>query len=230
MNTPNEQNPSSPDSPDASDPEFVVRAVLGKASETERKAVEARAANDRAAARLVGQLRDVRDAIATSAAEAADPAPRALFERAFALSSRLPKVPSWLDRLKAAVLEPIEQGLAGLGQPGLGQPGLAQPSLRGAGGGLQSFARADWRLDATVERMTDGTPALRIQIEGPVESLSGEIALLDATSGRVLSEGMLDADGACALALPSGSDAVESVDVAFRTQGETFTVRGIRAR
>ena len=29
-------------------------------------------------------------AIATSAAEAADPAPRALFERAFALSSRLP--------------------------------------------------------------------------------------------------------------------------------------------
>jgi len=220
MNTPNEQNPSSPDSPDASDPEFVVRAVLGKASETERKAVETRVANDRTAARLVGQLRDVRDAIATSAAEAADPAPRALFERAFTLSSRLPKVPSWLDRLKAAVLEPIEQGLAG----------FAQPALRGAGGGLQSFAHADWRLDAAVERMADGTPALRIQIEGPVESLSGEIALLDATSGHVLSEGMLDADGACALALPSGSDAVESVDAAFRTQGETFTVRGIRAR
>ncbi|MCE2885594.1 MAG: hypothetical protein LW806_11945 [Planctomycetaceae bacterium] len=220
MTTPNEQNQGSPDSPDASDPEFVVRAVLGKASESERKAVEARAATDRAAARLVGQLRDVRDAIATSAAEASDPAPRALFERAFALSSRLPRVPSWLDRLKAAVLEPIEQGLAG----------FAQPALRGAGGGLQSFARADWRLDAAVERMADGTPALRIQIEGPVESLSGEIALLDATSGRVLSEGMLDADGACALALPSGSDAVESVDLAFRTQGETFTVRGIRAR
>ncbi len=225
MTTPNEQNQGSPDSPDASDPEFVVRAVLGQASENERKAVEARAASDRAAARLVGQLRDVRDAIATSAAEAADPAPRALFERAFALSSRLPKVPSWLDRLKAAVLEPIEQGLAGLAQPS-----LAQPALRGAGGGLQSFARADWRLDAAVERTADGTPALRIQIEGPVESLSGEIALLDATSGRVLSEGMLDADGACALSLPSGSDAVESVDVAFRTQGETFTVRGIRAR
>lgn len=220
MTTPNGQNPPRPDGQDPSDPELAVRAVIGNASEDERRAVEARAASDAAAARLVGQLRDVRDAIASAAAEAADPAPRALFERAFALSARLPEVPGWFDRLKAAVLEPLEQGLAN----------LAQPALRGAGPGLQSYASAGWRLDAIVERTAAGAQSVRVQIDGPHESLAGEIVLLDAASGRVLAAARLDEDGACTLALPTGDEAVASVDVAFHLAGETRTVEGIRIR
>jgi anti-sigma factor RsiW len=220
-----EANESTPPNPrDPTDPEALIDVVLGKASDEDRAALAARSASDAKIARLYGSLLDVRDAIAADAHERTDPAPRALFDRAGALAARLPRVPSWLDRLKSAVLEPLEQNIE------RGLSSFAQPALRGAMPSVQSFGGAIWRLDVVCERSSSGLPVLRMQVDGPGESLQGALAILDASSGRVILESKLDEDGTCVATLLDADAAIEVVDVAFHVQGEILSARGVRTR
>jgi hypothetical protein len=69
-----------------------------------------------------------------------------------------------------------------------------------------------------------------MQVAGPGESLQGALAILDASSGRVILESKLDEDGTCVATLLDADAAIEVVDVTFHVQGEILSARGVRTR
>jgi hypothetical protein len=216
---------NSPPPPDAPrDPESIARVVLGPTGDTQRADALRKIAADPEARQIAATLADVREAIAASTAEAADPAPASLFERAALLANRLPKVPSWLDRLRAVVLVPIEDAL------GTAMLGFSQPALRGARMELRSFAWNDCRLDVSVEQGGDGFVTLRLQLEAPSEDLSGDCVALDAQSGGVVAEAVIDVDGVGTLIIDLRHSEGSAVDLALRIAGSVHVAEGIVLR
>lgn len=218
---PSDENP--PPSNGPADPEAILRTVLGGASPSEAEAVRRAVELDPAAARTAGVLREVRDAIACAAAEAADPPPASLFVRAKSLSQRLPHPPAWFDRLSAAVFERIDEAVAGLA----GGP-MAVPALRGDDElKLHRFAHGALRLDAAATRAADGAVVLRMQLDADGDgSLAGDFALLESDSGAVVAEGRMTDDGGARVSV-AGAAAVRCVDIAVRCAGHTLVARGI---
>lgn len=225
-------SPNNPPPPDAPrDPELIARVILGPTDDPQRADALRNIAADPEARQIAATLADVRDAVRATAAEAADPPPASLFERAFALADRLPQVPSWLDRLRAAVLVPIEDVLAS------GLAGFAQPALRGARMDVRSFAWNDYRLDVSVEdgggRGSGGGKGLitlRLQLEAPIAELSGECVALDARSGAVVAQAPIDQDGSATLIIDIRDSDLALVDLALRTADAVHIAEGIVLR
>jgi hypothetical protein len=221
-------SPNNSPPPDAPrDPELIARVVLGHTGDTQRADALRRIAADPEARQIAATLADVREAFAASIAEAADPPPAALFERAFQLADRLPKVPSWLDRLRAAILIPIEDAVES------GLAGLAQPALRGARMKLQSFEWNDCRLDVSVDEATDfgsGIVTLRLQFETSASDGSGACVALDTRSGSVVAQCELDSDGVGTLRIDLRDADLESVELALHVAGNVHIAEGIVLR
>lgn len=226
----NPDDPHAASNPKPVSPEEILRVVLGQASPEEAAAVRAALDRDPTAARTAGILREIRDAVASLAAEAVDPPPASLFERARALASRLPQPPSWLDRLKATVLARIDQAAADLAG------GLAPaPALRGGQQAtISSFAGSGLRLDAESTRAGDGSYVLRIQLDVAdgagagvsnaidPDSLASEFAVLDVRSGLVLASGTTSDDGAARVTVAAGAAPLGAVEIAVHCGGRTI--------
>lgn len=221
-------SPNNSPPPDAPrDPESIARVVLGHTGDAQRADALRRIAADPEARQIAATLADVREAIAASTAEAEDPPPAALFERAFQLADRLPKVPSWLDRLRASILIPIEDAI------GSGLAGIAQPALRGAGMQLRSFAWNECHLDVAVDDSTDGGSGivtLQLQFETSAIDGSGACVALDARSGSVVAQCELDSDGVGTLRIDLRETDLDSVDLALHVAGNVHLAEGIVLR
>lgn len=214
--------PDAPDLPPPEhEPERLLDALLGKTDPSAAAALQAAAARDPALARLVGTLRDVRDAIA-------DTPPESLFARAERLAASLPAPPSWFDRMKAAVLARID----GAVQDAMGGA-LAVPALRGElDAPIASFAGDGTRLDIEVRRERSGAIAIRIQFDAdaPGGSLAGDVAVLDAGSGQTIASGSLDASGAALVRVEGEAAQAAAIDIALRTEAGSLFAGGIATR
>lgn len=229
----NPDDPHAASNPKPVSPEEVLRVLLGQASPEEAAAVRAALESDPTAARTAGILREIRDVVASLAAEAVDPPPPSLFERARALASRLPQPPSWLDRLKATVLTRIDAMAGGVAADIAG--GLAPvPALRGGQQStISSFAGSGLRLDVESTRGDDGSHVLRMQLDVADDaaaganaidaaSLAGEFAVLDVRSGLVLASGTMSDDGAARVAVAAGAAPLGAVEVAVHCGGRAI--------
>ncbi|MBI1303519.1 MAG: hypothetical protein GC172_06990 [Phycisphaera sp.] len=203
---------------DSNDAERVLQALLGRASPEELAAVRALLANSPELARTARVLRDLLDEMPVIAREGFEPTPTAVLERAKALASLLPKRPNWFDRLKAEVLARIDAAGADLAA------GLAPaPALRGGQQRtLSSFRGGGLRIDAESTRAGDGAYVLRIQLDADdADSLAGDFAVLDATSGAVLASGVVDDNGAARAAIPAALSPSHVVEIAVQCRGRT---------
>jgi hypothetical protein len=210
---PHSQPPS-----DSNDAERVLQALLGRTSPEELAAVQTLLANSPELARTARILRDLLDEMPAIAREGFEPTPAAVLERAKALASLLPRPPSWLNRLKAEVLARIDATAGGLAA------GFAlAPALRGGQQRtLSSFRGSGLRIDAESTRAADGAYVLRIQLDADdADSLAGDFAVLDATSGAVLASGVVDADGAARATIPAALSPLHAVEIAVQCRGRT---------
>ena len=209
---------SSPHPAQPISPEAILRVITGKATPEEAQSLRELAARDPAVAHSVAVLRDVRGAIESLLAEAADPPPASLLERAAALAAQLPRPPSWFDRVRATALVRID----GLAADLAGGPALA-PALRGGSvSSMCSFADETARIDVSAMRSADGSFTLRIQFDTHAEgSLAGDFAVLDSESGEVLAAGVTSDDGAASVGIGGGAPRPTLVDVAVRLNDQT---------
>jgi len=225
--------PERPDDPSPSpsiDPEAIARVLLGRSTAAEESAVRRLIAADPAARRLAAQLADIRAAMAGEAADEIERAPESLFRDARALAHALPRPPAWFDRMKAALLVPLQDAADRLIDGMSGQPALA-PALRGgAAPAIRSFVLDGVRLDVQATESADGRVAILMQLDHAQagdRALAGDCAVLDHATGAVLAAGSMDESGAARLELGEPPHAVE---LALRSPLGTFLTGPIKLR
>jgi 5-hydroxyisourate hydrolase-like protein (transthyretin family) len=149
-------------------------------------------------------LEMIRSAVETIRGDANDPVPTGVIRNAKALSSELPKPPSWFDRAVATVLTPLFDD----------RPQLAM-GLRGTDLRQCTYAAGNLRLDLEVEvtnhsGTTTDEPGnvdthVRGQIDGekPLE-VAVPVAVFVAGTDRMVASTVTEQDGRFDLHLPSG--------------------------
>jgi len=221
--SPNESHP--PTDPSPIDPESIVRALLGTASDAEKALVAAAVATNPAARRTANGIADIRDALVAESAGEVERTPDSVFRNARALSARLPRAPSWLDRMTAVLLRPIQEGLDDIA----GQLAPA-PALRGAAHPpLHAFTLDGARLDVQATPR-DGRVAILVQLEHDQAGdrpLDGECAVMDHATGQLLAAAAVDEAGLarCELTEPPAV-----VEVAMRCPLGVFLSGPVRLR
>ncbi|MDI9403354.1 MAG: hypothetical protein QM516_05725, partial [Limnohabitans sp.] len=71
---------------------------------------------------------------------------------------------------------------------------------------------------------------LRLQLEAPSEDLSGDCVALDAQSGGVVAEAVIDVDGVGTLIIDLRHSEGSAVDLALRIAGSVHVAEGIVLR
>ena len=157
----------------------------------------------------------IRTMIETIQGDVADPVPAGVITHASALSSALPKPPSWFDRAVAVVLAPLVDD----------RPQLAF-GIRGDGLRQSTFAADGLRLDLELQEddgedpIGQGASRVRGQIDSEDAVLDRvDVAVFLHGTDRVVATTTTEPNGRFDLVLPPGD-----FDLAFRLDENTQTL------